>query len=108
MSQEDFETRYTAGINIEDDDDLKQKTQEKISKLEERINTLHLKIEILIEEITFLKNIVLSVKEINTLNKNEIGTMKTKMATKADTELLRRYAKTIARIEAKLRLKEME
>ena len=108
MNQEDFETRYAVGINLENDNDLIQKTQEKISKLEERITTLHLKIEVLIEEIAFLKNIVFSVKEINMLNKDEIGTMKAKMATKVDTELLRRYAKTIARIEARLRVKEME
>ncbi|MFX0097223.1 MAG: hypothetical protein ACFE7E_05640 [Candidatus Hodarchaeota archaeon] len=108
MNQEDFETRYAVGIGLENDENISQKTQEKISKLEERINTLHLKIEVLIEEIAFLKSIVLSVKEMNILNKDEIGSVKAKMATKTDAELLRRYAKTIARIEAKLRLKEME
>lgn len=106
MDQENLETRYDAGINPVHEDYLDKNVDERISTLEERINTLHLKLEILIQEIAFLKNLALSVKETNTLNKDEIGFMKARMATKADLELLRKYAKTIARIETKLRLKE--
>ncbi|MFX1486877.1 MAG: hypothetical protein ACFFBS_07270 [Promethearchaeota archaeon] len=102
MDQENLEMRHDVRINLEHEDDPDQEVYEKISTLEERINTIHLRLEVLIQEIAFLKNLVLSVKETSILNKDEIGFMKGRMATKADVELLRKYAKTIARIEAKL------